>query len=441
MFQKLASTLGLKLKEPKRLRRFLLNFFLILFLISQTITGIFTPLTPPFFKTQEVRAAGESWYNSSWNYRKKITIDHTKVASDEANFPVLISLDSLSNINANGTDIRFTSSDGTTELPREIESYSSGSLRAWVNAPTLSSSSDTVIYMYYGNSAATEPAASSTYGSQNVWKTDGVDTSAVMVQHMKDTTTSTITDSTANANNGTKFAANEPIEATGEIGKGQTFDGTNDYVNASNGASLNIGNNTTNSALNNGTYDAFGLLVKTSSDTIIYFAREGTSHIGNDGKIFRQQYTISTNTWGSRTYVYSNGTYDARGVGGGIIGTHIYLFFGLYNATNGTCISMGYMVSTDLTGTTWSAYTPIDVSPLTAFLPYSHIVQTDDPNTFLQPFYGNTGSTYYVKYFKTTDGGNTWSVGGTVYSGTTWLDETSIEYIGNGKMGSVPQLP
>ncbi len=245
MFQKLASALRSKLREPKRLRRFLLTFFLILFLISLSLTGIFTTIkltpTPPFLKTQKAFAAGESWYNASWTYRKKITIDHTKVASDEANFPVLISLDSLSNINVNGTDIRFASSDGTTELPREIESYSSGSLRAWVKAPSLSSSTDTVIYMYYGNSGATEPAASSTYGSQNVWQSTG-DTSTAMVQHMKDATTSTITDSTANANNGTKKAANEPIEATGKIGKGQTFDGTDDYVNARNGASLSITN-------------------------------------------------------------------------------------------------------------------------------------------------------------------------------------------------------
>jgi hypothetical protein len=204
-----------------------LIFFLFLFL--QTISGIFTPLTPPFLKTQKAFAAGESWYNSSWTYRKKITIDHTKVASDEANFPVLVSLVGLSNINANGTDIRFTSSDGIAELPREIESYSSGSLRAWVKVPTLFSSSDTVIYMYYGNSDATEPAAGSTYGSQNVWKSTG-DTSAAMVQHMKDATTSTITDSTSNANNGTKKAANEPIEADAKIAKGQTFDGTDDYV-------------------------------------------------------------------------------------------------------------------------------------------------------------------------------------------------------------------
>ena len=35
-----------------------------------------------------------SWNNDSWDYRKKITIDHTKVEADLTDFPVLISLPS-----------------------------------------------------------------------------------------------------------------------------------------------------------------------------------------------------------------------------------------------------------------------------------------------------------------------------------------------------------
>jgi len=51
---------------------------------------------------------------------------------------------------------------------------------------------------------------------------------------LKDETTSSIVDSTTNANNGTKKAANEPVEADGKIGKAQSFDGSNDYVNCGN---------------------------------------------------------------------------------------------------------------------------------------------------------------------------------------------------------------
>lgn len=138
---------------------------------------------------------------SGWSYRKKITIDHTKVGAtteDQTNFPVLISLTGLSNINTNGTDIRFTTSDGGTSLAREIESYvpGTGTLTAWVKIPLLSHTADTVIYMYYGNSSATEPAADSTYGKNNVW-----DSNFKGVWHLNDPTNPT--DSTSNANNGT----------------------------------------------------------------------------------------------------------------------------------------------------------------------------------------------------------------------------------------------
>jgi hypothetical protein len=52
-----------------------------------------------------------------------------------------------------------------------------------------------------------------------------------MVQHLIDYDTSHIKDSTSNNNNGTKKGANEPIEADGKIAKGQSFDGSNDYIN------------------------------------------------------------------------------------------------------------------------------------------------------------------------------------------------------------------
>ena len=41
-------------------------------------------------------SAFADWYNANWAYRKAITIDHTKVPNtDQANFPVLISLNHL----------------------------------------------------------------------------------------------------------------------------------------------------------------------------------------------------------------------------------------------------------------------------------------------------------------------------------------------------------
>src|SRR4030095_13438745 len=103
----------------------------------------------------------QSWYNSSWLYRKAITIDYTKVsAGAHTNFPVLINItdaDLQTKAQADYDDILFTSADGTTKLDHEVESYTSGTgaLVAWVEIPSLSSSANTVIYMYYGNAGAT----------------------------------------------------------------------------------------------------------------------------------------------------------------------------------------------------------------------------------------------------------------------------------------------
>ncbi|HEX3032206.1 MAG TPA: DUF2341 domain-containing protein, partial [Bacillota bacterium] len=163
-------------------------------------------------------------YNT--HFYKKITIDHTKVSgSDQANFPVLISLTGLNHINPGGSDIRFTLGDGTTELPREIESYSGGNLTAWVKVPTLSATVDTVVYMYYGDPNLTEPPANSAYGKNSVW-----DGNYKAVYHMNNLTSSTIMDSTINGNNGTKAGGAGPTEATGLIGNGQSFDGVDDRI-------------------------------------------------------------------------------------------------------------------------------------------------------------------------------------------------------------------
>ncbi|MDX1798523.1 MAG: DUF2341 domain-containing protein, partial [Candidatus Lokiarchaeia archaeon] len=94
-----------------------------------------------------------------FNYYKEITINHLKVAEDLTNFPLLISIydsDLHSKVQSDGDDIAF--SNGTDWLDYEIElfdqSYSGTEARlvAWVNVPSVSSSTDTKIYMYYGNS-------------------------------------------------------------------------------------------------------------------------------------------------------------------------------------------------------------------------------------------------------------------------------------------------
>ena len=111
-----------------------------------------------------------SWYNCNWLYRKLITIDHIKVqTADQANFPVLINMSLDSDLQAHartdGFDILFTDSTGTAKLSHENEYYQSGVLTAWVKVNPLSSSTDTLLFMYYGNPGS----SSSQEDVANVW--------------------------------------------------------------------------------------------------------------------------------------------------------------------------------------------------------------------------------------------------------------------------------
>ena len=177
--------------------------------------------------------ATSSWYNTSWAYRRKITFDNSAQAENLTNFPVLVKLDSTrvnySNTQDSGQDIRFTDSDGTTLLSYEIEKWDeTGSSFVWVKVPQIDASSATDnIYMYYGNSSATDGQAAT-----SVW-----DSNFVAVYHMNQDPSGTapqITDSTSNAKHGTTNGSMTSGDlVSGNIGPAINFDGTDDYITAS----------------------------------------------------------------------------------------------------------------------------------------------------------------------------------------------------------------
>lgn len=105
---------------------------------------------------------------------RTITIDHTKVPSTQTNFTVLVTgtLSYLATIANAGkiantvavnlvtvpADLKFTSDiAGTTLLNWEVSAYNAttGLIEIWVLISSLSSSVDTVIYMFYGDSSTT----------------------------------------------------------------------------------------------------------------------------------------------------------------------------------------------------------------------------------------------------------------------------------------------
>jgi len=120
--------------------------------------------------------------------------------------------------NSSGYDIIFTTDSACTNLLTwEMENYvaSTGEFEAWVTntSTALSHSSNTTIYMCYGNpSIATFQSTAS-----SVW-----DSNYKAVYHLKEST-NPYNDSTSNANNSTSAFANYPTQATGQIGKGQSY--------------------------------------------------------------------------------------------------------------------------------------------------------------------------------------------------------------------------
>jgi hypothetical protein len=197
-------------------------------------------------------ATAQSWYDTDWSHRKKITIDNTKVSTVDStnltNFPVLINrtdadwkdaANSGRVAQSDGGDILFTSSNGTTKLDHEIEFYdeTTGELIAWVEVPTVTAATDTDIFVYYGNST----------GVADQWNVNGTWTGSFAgVWHLKETpdgTSGELKDSTSNTNHGTtEGAMNSADSLDAKIGKGLDFDEIDDRVRVPDSTSLDATN-------------------------------------------------------------------------------------------------------------------------------------------------------------------------------------------------------
>ena len=170
---------------------------------------------------------------TNFSYKRTITIDHTKVPNtDQSNFPVLVditdnALKTVANsghvTNANGYDIEFfTASDlSGTKLSHEIEFYdgSAGHIIMWVKLPLVTTASNTVFYMGYGNSSITTSQEDKT----------GLWSNYKGVWHLPNGTTLTANDSSGNGNNGTlgNTSSTNPIAISAMINGGAAFNDNN----------------------------------------------------------------------------------------------------------------------------------------------------------------------------------------------------------------------
>ena len=176
--------------------------------------------------------------DSSWTVGQyvQLNIDHTKVDGNLTDYPAFIDLSDMpssfwQNVSADGGGIRVsTDTSYTSPLPREIRNVDTinETGEMYVKIPSLSSSSDTTIYIHYGTNES-EPAVDSTYGSENVWNSD-----FEAMWHMEEDPSGTspqIVDSTSNGHDGESSGSMTSGDLVStKVGNGLDFDGSDDQI-------------------------------------------------------------------------------------------------------------------------------------------------------------------------------------------------------------------
>lgn len=245
----------------------------------------------------------DPYYSSTYAYRRPLIINHNKVSTVSgttlSNFPVLVSFTNndiktttFGGQAASGSgEFVFTSSDGITTLPYEIETYSSssGQFIGWVNVPTVSATGDTTLYMYYGGPA---PGGATNQNKTGTWNADYKG-----VWHLPNGTTLSTAESTAGIS---ATVVNNPTATGGKI------DGAGQFVGSGSGQYFY------NFTLPATVGDTFTLSAWIKSDSsasragFIYAGnaklqiRAGTSVVGfypGVATIAQGSATISTGTW------------------------------------------------------------------------------------------------------------------------------------------------
>ncbi len=184
---------------------------------------------------------------NGWLRARAITVDHTKVAADLTNYAVLVNgtysyLKTVANgghvRNTDGFDIIFTDSyNSSAKLDWEIENYNpvTGNIQAWVRLPAVSSSVDTIFFMFYDN------VSISTFQGDvpGTWNS-----SFKGVYHLSGDQLGTgyanTTDSTVNDNDGTPSGLLNEVSVVGIVDGGCLYSGAGDGIQVAASASLRI---------------------------------------------------------------------------------------------------------------------------------------------------------------------------------------------------------
>ena len=177
-----------------------------------------------------------AWYDKGWLYRVQITIQASEVDATLTDFPVYVDLDDMADhffaaVESTGDDIRITTSDEETEVPVQVVAIDTSAKTGELYFKgTLSSSADSVFWVYYG--AVTDqsmPAADATYGSENVWNSGYL--GVYHLQEARSTAADNYKDATSNASHGQLTDADsDTVQGTGKFGKAVDFSGDSNPI-------------------------------------------------------------------------------------------------------------------------------------------------------------------------------------------------------------------
>ena len=178
-----------------------------------------------------VADGGDPWWDEGYKQRMKLTFDNSASTEDLTDFPTLIRLTQANfaydNASTTGADIRFVDSNGTTSLAYEIESWNQAATSTiWVKVPQIDAASTSdYIWLYWDNSFASDAQ-----DAEGVWDSDFQG-----VWHLGEdgnTTSGGYNDSSPTGNDATGVSMTASSDVSGAIGKGQTLDGSTDYIDS-----------------------------------------------------------------------------------------------------------------------------------------------------------------------------------------------------------------
>ena len=287
----------------------------------------FAAVAVPLAKPVE---ADPGWWDDDWNYKLKLTIDHFDVGSSLSGFPVLVHLSNSSGINNanlsdifgaktqdNGEDIRFVNAAETGTYPYEIEEWNEFTSEAWiwVYIPSISPSTDTVFYMYYGNPSA-PPGQSPT----SVW-----DSGFSMVQHLQETS-GTHEDSTSNNNDGTCSGSMDQ-DVPGLVDGADDLDGSDDYITVADHSSFDQNYVTVEALVNGDSYssgwhslinrgvtgDQYPLVAEWDGNTFYFRINAAGNFVSYDFPSWNtgQWYYLALTYGGGYLRIYRDGQFEA----------------------------------------------------------------------------------------------------------------------------------